>query len=101
MSTTTVSNFDNLNPFKGATAHTWLIFLKDFTQCLNNTGLASQSSNLHFATGLLNDMNEVKIIDMGLIDGSMNVRVVMRFTGDVKYGFAEDVVTYGIVNSAN
>ena len=67
----------------------------------NNTGLASQSSNLHFATGLLNDMNEVKIIDMGLIDGSMNVRVVMRFTGDVKYGFAEDVVTYGIVNSAN
>ncbi len=32
---------------------------------------------------------------------SMNVRVVMRFTGDVKYGFAEDVVTYGIVNSAN
>jgi len=42
MSTTTVSNFDNLNPFKGATAHTtWLIFLKDFTQCLNNTGLAS------------------------------------------------------------
>ena len=42
MSTTTVSNFDNLNPFiKGATAHTWLIFLKDFTQCLNYTGLAS------------------------------------------------------------
>ncbi len=40
----------------------------------NNTGLASQTSNLHFATGLLNDMNEVKIIDMGLIDGSMNVR---------------------------
>ena len=67
----------------------------------NNTGLASQTSNLHFATGLLNDMNEVKIIDMGLIDGSMNVRVVMRFTGDVKYGFAEDVVTYGITNSAN
>ena len=41
MSTTTVSNFDNLNPFKGATAHTLLIFLRDFTQCLNNTGLAS------------------------------------------------------------
>lgn len=67
----------------------------------NNIGLASQTSNLHFATGLLNDMNEVKVIDMGLIDGSMNVRVVMRFTGDVKYGFAEDVVTYGITNSAN
>jgi hypothetical protein len=46
-------------------------------------------------------MNNVSLIDMAPIDGSMNVRVVMRFTGDVKYGFAEDVVTYGIVNSAN
>ena len=67
----------------------------------DNIGLAAQTSNLHFATGLLNDMNEVKLIDMGAIDGSQNVRVVMRFTGDVKYGFAEDVVTYGITNSAN
>eukprot|EP01035_Chromulina_nebulosa_P032360 gene32360-43228_t len=41
MSTSTISTFDKLNPFKGATAHTWLIFLKDFVQCLNNTGLAS------------------------------------------------------------
>ncbi len=41
MSTTTVFNFDNFNPFKSATAHMWLIFLKDFTQCLNNTGFAS------------------------------------------------------------
>ena len=41
MSTTTVSTFDKLNPFKGATAHAWLIFLKDFSQCLNNSGLAS------------------------------------------------------------
>ena len=41
MSTTTISTFEKLNPFKGATAHTWLIFLKDFVQCLNNTGLAS------------------------------------------------------------
>jgi hypothetical protein len=58
-------------------------------------------ANLYFATGLMNDMNEVKVIDMGDIDGSQNVRVVMRFTADAKYGFASDVVTYGIVNSAN
>ena len=66
-----------------------------------NTALLSQTSNLFFATGLMNDMNEVKVIDMGDIDGSQNVRVVMRFTADAKYGFASDLVTYGITNSAN
>lgn len=60
------------------------------------TALLAQKSNLYFATGLLNDMNEVKVLDMGDIDGSKNVRVVMRFTADAKYGFAEDVVSYGI-----
>lgn len=67
----------------------------------DNTGLASQTTNLHFATGLMNDMNTVKVLDMADLDGSENVRVVMRFTADAKYGFAEDVVTYGIVNAAN
>ena len=67
----------------------------------SNTALLSQKSNLYFATGLLNDMNEVRVIDMAENDGSQNVRVVMRFTADAKYGFASDVVTYGITNSAN
>ena len=62
----------------------------------NNTALLSQSSNLFFATGLMNDMNEVRVLDMGDLDGSQNVRVVMRFTADAKYGFSSDVVTYGI-----
>lgn len=66
-----------------------------------NTAIATPSSNLHFATGLLNDMNEVKLIDLADIDGSQNVRVIMRFTADANYGFAEDMVTYGITNSAN
>lgn len=67
----------------------------------NNTALLAQKSNLYFATGLLNDMNEVKVLDMGDLDGSQNVRVILRFTADAKYGFASDVVTYGITNSAN
>jgi hypothetical protein len=67
----------------------------------NNTALLTTKSNLYFATGLLNDMNEVKVIDLADVDGSQNVRVVMRFTADAKYGFAQDVVTYGITNSAN
>lgn len=66
-----------------------------------NTAIATASSNLHFATGLMNDMNEVKVIDLADIDGSQNVRVIMRFTADANYGFAEDMVTYGITNSAN
>jgi hypothetical protein len=62
----------------------------------SGTALLAQKSNLYFATGLLNDMNEVKVLDMGDIDGSQNCRVVMRCTADAKYGFAEDVVSYGI-----
>ena len=75
------------------------VFLADGIS--SNRALLSQTSNLYFATGLMNDMNEVKVLDMGDIDGSQNVRVVMRFTADAKYGFASDVVTYGITNSAN
>ena len=67
----------------------------------NNVAMASEKSNLYFGTGLLSDHNEVKVIDMADIDGSQNVRVVMRFTAGVEYGIASDIVTYGITNSAN
>jgi len=67
----------------------------------NNVAIAAQKSNLFFGTGLLSDQNEVQVIDMGPIDGSQNVRVVMRFTAAVQYGIVEDIVTYGITNSAN
>jgi hypothetical protein len=40
-------------------------------------------SDLHFGTGLLSDTNEVKVIDMADIDGSQNIRVIMRFTGGI------------------
>ena len=67
----------------------------------DNDMIAAQKSNLFFGTGLLNDMNEVRVIDMADYDGSQNVRVVMRFTAGVQYAIVEDIVTYGIVNSAN
>jgi hypothetical protein len=66
-----------------------------------NTAVAAEKSNLFFGTGLLADHNEVKVIDMADIDGSQNVRVVMRFTAGVQYGIVSDIVTYGITNSAN
>ena len=51
---------------------------------------------LFFGTGLLSDHQEVKVLDMADLDGSQNVRVIMRFTAGVQYGVSEDIVTYGI-----
>jgi len=60
----------------------------------DNTMVAAEKSNLFFGTGLLNDQNEVKVIDMADIDGSQNVRVVMRFSASVQYGIGSDIVLY-------
>lgn len=59
-----------------------------------NYMMAAQKSNLYFGTGLLNDMNEVKVIDMADIDGSQNVRIVMRMTATVQYGIGSEIVLY-------
>ena len=59
-----------------------------------NTMVAAEKSNLFFGTGLLSDQNEVKVIDMADIDGSQNVRVVMRYSAGVQYGIGSDVVLY-------
>ena len=56
--------------------------------------MAAQKSNLFFGTGLLSDHNEVKLLDMGDLDGSQNVRLVMRFTAGVQIGITSDVVIY-------
>jgi hypothetical protein len=56
--------------------------------------MAAQKSNLYFGTGLLADHNEVKLIDLADIDGSENVRVVMRFTAGVQYGISTEIVLY-------
>lgn len=56
--------------------------------------VASQKSNLYFGTGLLSDHNEVKVIDMADLDGSQNVRIVMRLTAGVEYGIGSEIVLY-------
>jgi hypothetical protein len=56
--------------------------------------MAAQKSNLYFGTGLLNDQNEVKVIDMEDLDGSQNVRIVARFTAAVQYGIGSEIVLY-------
>jgi len=54
--------------------------------------VAGQKSNLYFGTGLLSDHNEVKVLDMADLDGSQNVRVIMRFTSGIQYGIGSDLV---------
>jgi hypothetical protein len=60
----------------------------------NDYMMAAQKSNLYFGTGLLSDHNEVKLIDLADIDGSENVRVIMRFTAAVQYGVGAEIVLY-------
>jgi hypothetical protein len=59
-----------------------------------NKMYAAQKSNLYFGTGILNDTNVVKVLDMADLDASNNVRMVMRFTSAVQFGIAEDLVQY-------
>jgi hypothetical protein len=56
--------------------------------------VAAEKSNLFFGTGLLSDTNEVKVIDMADIDGSQNVRVVVRFTAGIQHAIGGDIVLY-------
>jgi hypothetical protein len=60
----------------------------------DDDAVAAQKSNLFFGTGLLSDQNEVKVIDMADLDGSQNVRVVMRFTAGIQHGLGGEVVLY-------
>ena len=60
----------------------------------DNKMYAAQRSNLYFGTGILNNTNEVKVLDMADLDGSNNVRMIMRFTSGVQFGIASDLVEY-------
>ena len=59
-----------------------------------STVIAAQKSNLFFGTALLSDKNEVKVLDMADLDGSQNVRIIMRYTAGVQYGIGTDIVWY-------
>lgn len=61
-----------------------------------NTMVATTISNLFFGTGLQDDQNLIKTIDMADIDGSKNVRFIARFTRGLQVGIGADSVTYGI-----
>lgn len=60
----------------------------------DNRMVAAQKENLYFGTSLLSDMNEVRVLDMADLDGSQNVRVVMRFTAGIQHGIGSEIVLY-------
>ena len=60
----------------------------------SNDAVAAEKSNLFFGTGLLSDHNEVKVLDMADLDGSQNVRIVMRFTAGIQHAIGSDIVLY-------
>jgi|14_taG_2_1085336.scaffolds.fasta_scaffold04742_1 hypothetical protein len=62
----------------------------------DDTMIAARKSNMFFATDLLSDLTEVKVLDMTDRDGSDNVRLVMKYNAGVGFASAGDVVYYAI-----
>ena len=61
----------------------------------DNHAMCGLKQDFIFSTGLLNDTNEVKLLDMSDLDGSQNVRVIMRMTATANLGIESDIVVYG------
>jgi len=58
--------------------------------------VATTISNIYFGTGLMDDSNEIKLLDMADMDGSKNVRFIARFTRGLQVGFGGDSATYTV-----
>jgi hypothetical protein len=59
---------------------------------VDNKMAAAQASNLFFGTDLVSDHTEIKMLDMGDLDGSDNIRVVAKFTGGTQHAQGGDIV---------
>ncbi len=59
----------------------------------NNQLVAAAKSNLFFGTDLISDHSvNIKLMDMSLLDGSDNMRLVARYSGAVQLGVGTDIV---------
>ena len=61
----------------------------------DNRMCAMRKSNIFFGTDLFGDMTQLSILDMSKIDGSSNVRCVMKFSAGGQIVAGEDCVYYG------
>lgn len=60
----------------------------------DNKMIAARKSNMFFATDLMSDLTEVKVLDMTQTDGSDNVRLVMKYNAGVGFANGGDIVYY-------
>ena len=58
--------------------------------------VAYNPAQVFFGTGLLSDMNEVKIKDMDESDLSGQIRFKLVMTGGVQYAFGGEIILYGV-----
>ncbi len=57
----------------------------------------SRKSNLYAGFSLMSDLQEVRLLDMAELDGSKNVRFVMRWQQGFQVGFGEEAYVIDIV----
>lgn len=62
----------------------------------DDTAMVAQTSNLFFGCGLIADVtpDSAQYIDMSLVDGSQNCRIILRMSAGVQYAIGSDVVLY-------
>ena len=58
----------------------------------DDTMIAGRTSNMFFGTD--GSSSEVRVLDMSELDGSDNVRMIMRFNAGVNYAFGSDIALY-------
>jgi hypothetical protein len=59
---------------------------------VENKMIAAQQSNLFFGTDLVSDHTELKMLDMGDLDGSDNIRVIAKFTAGCQHAQGGEIV---------
>jgi hypothetical protein len=58
----------------------------------DNNIVATYTSNLNFGSNILSNLTEVRVLDMSELDGSDNIRFVMRFSAGTQHGVGSDIV---------
>jgi hypothetical protein len=65
---------------------------------VDNQLVAAQKSNLYWGTDLVSDFGDtgtgprITLMDMAQLDGSDNMRLVVRYSGGVQTGVGADIV---------
>lgn len=60
----------------------------------NDVMVAASTQNLWFATDMVSDFNDVKVIDMYPVSGARELRFAADFKFGVQYGVSEEIVYY-------